>query len=337
MVKTNKWHKGSKPLNPVWKTTSPLLADELFSSWLIRLALNSGLSPISLTQLLWPNKRVWTIDIDRESHKLSFENLSKLSGIAAENINKSFLDNILKSLNIKGNNNGTQKWLLSLGIRNRRRNQSLQYCPICFNSPEPFLKIEWRFVWQTCCSTHHCLLLDHCFHCGAMFLPHLLEPNGDLLKLHHCYRCKNPLVKTEASKPPTDSIKMQSICNKKLSNLKSSNANTKWFNQLNKLCVEVRKKYFNDNFEQSRYKLPVIRYESLPLEHSHLTFRVFIFSESYKNLEKCNFNISKTIKNLREIYFSSKEKIHPRNAVPSKKVLRQFHRLMRKANAKKNG
>lgn len=48
-----------------WGIKTPLYQNEALSSWLIRAALDCGCDPLSLTGILWPKWRPWTLDIDQ--------------------------------------------------------------------------------------------------------------------------------------------------------------------------------------------------------------------------------------------------------------------------------
>ena len=116
--------------------TTPLQPNEIFSSWIIRLALKNGISPLAIATYFWPKKRIWTSDIDRGVSVEQLKELAVQTGLVSQKIRLSFLDNIFiakKSIN-ELPIYGSWPWLLPLGCRNLRRSIATQYCPICFST-----------------------------------------------------------------------------------------------------------------------------------------------------------------------------------------------------------
>lgn len=138
-----------------------------------------------LADLIWPGQRAWTSDIDRRNWdpfqhpiflKSSLRSLRYVAEIVASG----------------STNRPIWPWILTAGCRNRLRNKSLQFCPLCLASDkQPYYRYQWRLAWHTVCEEHQCRLLDSCSDCRNPIEPHRLQ-------LHHrrqsiCATCSSDL------------------------------------------------------------------------------------------------------------------------------------------------
>lgn len=148
--------------------------DELFSSWLLRLAWANRLKVHSLCVTLAGNQAaVWNRDIDRQLPIWLQYELEKLTGVPASRIEGAGLEGIASALNGHiPNKNGFETWLLPLGIWHRKRRRfGVQYCPLCFYSESgQYVRRAWRLGFYTECEHHRVLLRDRCHLCGAPFM-----------------------------------------------------------------------------------------------------------------------------------------------------------------------
>ena len=89
-------------------------------------------------------------------------------------------------------------WTLALGSRNRKRRGGLQYCPGCLMSDKkPYYRLQWRFAWHTCCTSHGLWLLDRCPRCAAPLEPHRLS--AEVRHLATCATCECDLRDADSS------------------------------------------------------------------------------------------------------------------------------------------
>lgn len=186
------WHPGARGLRPRWPFTPPLLADELFSSWLARTALAHGCPPPSLTYAVWPRFRAWCRDLDRGPDQYQLRALAEVTGLSVQVLSASTLRPVAQSLLFPAESLpvGTWRWILVLGCRNRSHAGGLQCCPVCIGQPLPHYVIQDRLAWHTTCSLHGVQLIDHCHLCLAPLQPELLLPGSTLSQ---CHRCGKPL------------------------------------------------------------------------------------------------------------------------------------------------
>lgn len=172
-----------------WVRSVGVLPDESFSSWLVRAALAQGCDPLTLTGVVWPQYRAWTLDVDRGVDESRLASLYASSGIDAEIFKNSFLRKDAEVIaGYQLERTGTWPWILALGSRNRQRTAGAQFCPRCFlENKEPYFRRVWRFAWHTSCPRHDVCLIDRCPRCNSLVMPHkLLAQDKHLGKCSHC-------------------------------------------------------------------------------------------------------------------------------------------------------
>lgn len=197
------WHSGARGLTPRWPLTPALLADELFSSWLVRTALAHGCPPLSLTCAVWPGFRAWSRDLDRGPNQCRLVALAEATGLSAQELLACTLTPAARSLLFAAEVPpvGVWPWILVLGYRNRAHVGGLQCCPDCISQPVPHYLIQGRLAWHTACPLHRVQLIDHCPHCLAPLQPELLLPGGTLSRCHCCAKLLGSCPRTPFSSP----------------------------------------------------------------------------------------------------------------------------------------
>lgn len=163
------------------------MADELLSSWLVRVALAHGYSPNNLAAVVWPTLRIWTQDFDRGVELQRLEKLAVYGGIPAAALQLSTLQRVAQLL--LGNHMGQPgvwPWVLVLGCRSRFHAGGLQCCPECFTQDKPYYRIQWRLAWHTSCPIHEVSLIGRCHQCHSPLQPGLLQAGKLLPQCHAC-------------------------------------------------------------------------------------------------------------------------------------------------------
>ncbi|MCX7553080.1 TniQ family protein [Marinicella sp. S1101] len=193
-----------------WPIKVDIQDDELFSSWLIRVALEHGISPIDITGSLWEHKRVWTTDIDRKLSSSSIDMLVKKSGISQVKLVGSTYSESIIHRNV--DEYRTWPWLIPYGVRNRNYRGGLQFCPLCLKEDKkPYFRKSWRLSWNVSCQKHNSYLLELCPSCGSVVEPNKLsEKHG---KISICASCHTDLSSLAPETCQRDCSKIQSICN----------------------------------------------------------------------------------------------------------------------------
>ncbi len=180
--------------------------DELLSSWLIRLINGHGALIHTFCRQLWPGLTIWTKDIDLNPDDAIIRRLAEKTGYD----NKIITDSSLKGYQNKFYDNliqGTNHWILSLGLYHRVRNRKAQqFCPQCLTEDKtPYFRKRWRLGCYTICSKHKKHLLDSCPVCSSVITPNKLL--WDQFGTPYCNTCNQNMcdIKLE-SKPPSQSV-----------------------------------------------------------------------------------------------------------------------------------
>lgn len=189
----HRWHPGTDRLRGRWPLSTPLLPDEIASSWLVRLAFVQGLDVLSLTGDLWPGWRCWTQDLDRGASEAHRRTLETASGLPTDAFRSATIGSVIERVaDLDGRARGRWPWTTTVGSRNTRRHGGLQFCPACLaEDAVPYYRLHWRLAWHAVCEEHASVLLDRCPACRAPLEPHRLEVRDGSHVL--CATCKRDL------------------------------------------------------------------------------------------------------------------------------------------------
>ena len=177
------------------------LPDELFSSWVLRLALHSGMKPQSFCQMMWPGRPFWNRSLDRSADPAVLESLSLLTATPLSLLRETLLSDYEGVLFRKLVRNGNTPWILPLAIYHRVHLRSgLAFCPLCLADGEAYFRRVWRLSLITVCVQHRCVLLDACSSCSAAIQPHRVDMGNRSpytnKPLYLCTRCDSDLRET---------------------------------------------------------------------------------------------------------------------------------------------
>ena len=184
---------------PCWYIRTPIQQGEIFSSWLIRSALDVGCSPMVLIEALWGKWRALTIDLDKGVDAERFDALLSHSIESKQNIQQSMLSSVVSEIHPNFDSNQNIPWVLSLGTRNRSNTSGRQVCVECLKSHEnpPYLRLMWRIGWHCSCVEHQVSLIDHCPECGVTIQPFKADMQHGCLAI--CTTCGFDLRHCEES------------------------------------------------------------------------------------------------------------------------------------------
>ncbi|HCA5298825.1 TPA: TniQ family protein, partial [Acinetobacter baumannii] len=183
-----------------WYIRTPIQQGEIFSSWLIRSALDVGCSPMVLIEALWGKWRALTIDLDKGVDAERFDALLSHSMESKQKIQQSMLSSVVSQIQPNYDSNQNIPWVLSLGTRNRSNTSGRQVCVECLKSHEnpPYLRLMWRIGWHCSCVEHQLSLIDHCPECGVTIQPFKADMEHGCLAI--CTTCGFDLRRCEESK-----------------------------------------------------------------------------------------------------------------------------------------
>jgi len=172
------------------------LEDELFSSWLVRLAWSNGekLHPFCRRRL-GIRVNLWNHDLDRLADPSAIERAAMAAGISIERVFETTLAAYEGRLYERHVSKGVSRWLLPIGRYARTRlRHGQQYCVRCLQEGgAPYFRRRWRLGFCVTCEKHGTILSDACPQCGAPISFHegdygklVLRNNCPLI---YCRRC----------------------------------------------------------------------------------------------------------------------------------------------------
>lgn len=214
-----------------------LRSDELFSSWIIRIALQFGMKPQSFCQMMWPSRPFWNRALDRSASSTILDSLAAITGTPLSLVEGSLLRSLEGVLFPKLVRSGNTPWILPLAIYHRMNLRSgLAFCPACLAEGEAYFRREWRLSLFTICLRHQCALLDRCPNCSSPIQPHRVGM-GDRSgytsqELHSCVRCQYDLRRTAVEEQNVDLAIHQSNFAKMLAQPNKNSPST-----LDQFCV----------------------------------------------------------------------------------------------------
>lgn len=186
--------------------------DELFTSWIVRNALNFGVKPSSLMAKLTQNSDIWKADLDVYIPDGVVHKLTEITGITSETIHELSLYKSCSNFYSQSGKTKHVKWVMPLGIRTQNRHQrfGLQICPCCLaeDGKQPYYRKEWRLGFMTACPNHSVQLIDRCPKCHSnISLKKTYKDKGnpsfsseDIAKCHCCgydFRESNVCIASE--------------------------------------------------------------------------------------------------------------------------------------------
>jgi len=161
-----------------WPAHPHPFADELLSSWLVRIAHANGLKVQTFCQHEFGlNHQVWNRDIDRLGPEWLLQRLAEKSGLTMKEVWAHTLLPYQGWIYSHHQLSGQLRWILPLHIYHRKRQGfGLQYCPVCLEEDhEPYFRRAWRVALYTFCPKHQILMHDRCPACGHGVVFHRLE------------------------------------------------------------------------------------------------------------------------------------------------------------------
>ncbi len=168
-------------LDQRWPYAPHVHSDELFSSYMIRLAHAHGTSPSRFFHYCMPGVAVWNRDIDVCGSREFVRAVAERSGMP--------LDEVI-ALGISETASHCQT---RIGIYHRMRSRAgLRFCASCL-ADSAYVRRVWRCAWVAVCTVHRMALQDHCPSCSAAYVPHRAR------SISRCFACDADLSKIDAA------------------------------------------------------------------------------------------------------------------------------------------
>ncbi len=190
--------------------------DELFSSWVVRLAHANYIKAYTFTRSVLKTPSFWNRDIDRVAPERYLQTLALKTNQPFERIRELTLQGLNGRLFVNDNEFTPNNWIMPLGIYHRTwRNNGLMYCPGCLRKAtgEPYFKRNWRLSLAVICPDCGIILHDHCPSCSSpviFFRSELGKKNIEPSRyLSRCFHCNFDLTQSPGLIASPDLIQMQ--------------------------------------------------------------------------------------------------------------------------------
>lgn len=281
-------------LKSILPACSLIQKDELFSSWLVRLAHDHYLKSHIFCKLVFPNIAVWNRDIDRNAN-------DEIINIIASRVLNSKIE-ILNSLLVsyegvlfeRHNKLGLTRWILPLGICHRKRTRNgLLFCPNCLANDEnyPYFRKKWRLSFSVVCPDCNYQLIDCCPQCFSpivFFRTGLGNKDNNIIRpITNCYNCDFDLRNSKKTKASDELVNMQLYLYDVLNSKDGYFLYPfQYFNVLYQLTKIINgEKIFSKNIRDDLFSLTSMQYNSdskgIPFDFLNLQQRIPILYYSY--------------------------------------------------------
>jgi TniQ len=174
----------------LWPIRVQPYADELLTSWLVRLSRAYGMEASRFGASISRHPAFWNRDLDKGIYTDVLEVLIDSTATPLAQVVDTTFWGYRGFPAWQLYSSGVSPWLLSIGLRGGRRQRPwLQYCPYCLDDdPDPYFRRPWRLTFVTVCLPHRCRLLDRCVACGASC--NIQQVSSDAHAITCCYRCQ---------------------------------------------------------------------------------------------------------------------------------------------------
>lgn len=211
----------------IWPLYIPPQNDELFSSWVCRLAYEHQVKVYTFLKIYFAdniNYLARNVDLIKPSEVLN--TLLNHTPLNAYEIDNLFLTTYEGHVFEKNTYNTYTQGIIPLGISNqKRKNFGTLYCPKCLSKKFPYFKKKWRLTTSITCVECKTRLKDRCDKCKRPIAYHLNNLSGnisDILypqSLRFC-QCGHDLsIISIYDMPPTEiEIEYQNFMDKTINN-----------------------------------------------------------------------------------------------------------------------
>ena len=195
----------------LWPVRPKPLADEILSSWLVRVAAGHGMKLESFVAAVWPCRSIWNRDIDRLGPEEVITEMALRTGTDPERARATALVSLESVVFEQLHLGGETSLVLPIGIYHRTRTLYGQQCCLqCLaDGPITYYRRAWRLAFITVCTTHAVALVDRCPRCGAPIVFHRSELGSrsavDASIRNFCWNCERryPLLSRRVPKNST--------------------------------------------------------------------------------------------------------------------------------------
>jgi hypothetical protein len=189
----------------IWPAFLPIKGDELFTSWLIRMAHNHGMEYKAFYSTVLPEFLFNKQNPDIKQSDNILKQLSKFTCRPITQIKKSLLNEALKD------------WIITYSYFNLlSRTRGIMCCPGCLleDKNAPYFRKNWLLAYVFYCEIHQCFLFDKCPKCKAKIMLNKVRLSKKIeeskTQIARCYHC-NFLFSNIRPKTPHQNNKIAEV------------------------------------------------------------------------------------------------------------------------------
>jgi hypothetical protein len=176
--------------------------DELFTSWVVRLAHDHHVKAFTFTNFVFQDREFWKIDKDRSATDSNIKAIYARTHIDMTVITNTTLKSYEGKISPNITHDRFRSWIMhQVRLRGEISANYILYCPSCLKKDEtPYFRKKWRLGFSFCCIDCSVLLHDCCPRCNkpALFHRHSFGLSKSLgYTMKYCYSCHFDLSSSE--------------------------------------------------------------------------------------------------------------------------------------------
>jgi hypothetical protein len=189
--------------------------DELFSSWLVRLAYSHQLKPYIFYRMLFPKFNICNIDIDKSVSDKFIQLLELKTTATYDELLSTTLKFYEGNLYLKNNPYSNIKWLLQLKSAHKAYESfGIVFCPECLkNDKIPYFRKHWRLSISIICVKCGIYLHEKCPNCLKSICFYKNDSREETEHIEHslinCNNCHFDLSNAISKRAPSKYVKKQ--------------------------------------------------------------------------------------------------------------------------------
>jgi transposase-like protein len=189
--------------------------DELFTSWIARLALEHGLNGNTLVNVIMePKVFQRSSDVDRLTDKNLITEISNKTGITIEQIYNTSLRSYDGYLFLESSSVNRTPWIMPFRCPSINKVYGIQFCWQCLKEDiNPYFRRKWRLSFIVSCIKHKIILNNRCPGCSEPVYYFGTFKNQSIVPIYICNFCgfdlRNPAAQAQFSFPSRFEIEFQ--------------------------------------------------------------------------------------------------------------------------------
>lgn len=182
------------------------MPDELFSSWLVRIAEANAIKLQTMSRMLFGVYSPWSRDVGRHAPDFVINKIVEATGTPVSRVRRTTLHGYIGWFSRNICTSGQNHWILPVKSKSADlTGYGVQYCPQCLMEDyKPYYRRAWRIAFHVFCPKHGTMLRDSCPECGAPIVFHRRDFNLDIdkaLEIYQCTKCEADLRDASLEKP----------------------------------------------------------------------------------------------------------------------------------------